>query len=221
MPKATTQVCCICGADPNASPSLTALLEPLPASSSLNIARLLNTNDVPQDADIPPIQQTIVAAEDRLCALDAQILPLKAALAQLVQRRTKIAEHLREHRAVLSVVRRVPPDLICEIFDLATVRSRAGPGAPPWRLGCISRSWRQYTVEYPLLWSCLTIPESPLDQGVMTTCLSALRTQLLRSGAASLDIYWSAVDSQSRPAHIGPHTSAFQFLAQFVPCRQI
>ncbi|KAJ6462202.1 hypothetical protein C8R45DRAFT_1178714 [Mycena sanguinolenta] len=154
---------------------------------------LLETNDAPRDSDISVIQQTISAAEDRLRALDAQIHPLQTTLAQLLQRRAEVAEHLREHRAVLSPVRRVPPELICEIFDMATAQSRATKS--PWWTGFISQPWRQYALAYPPLWSYLTVPASPWDE--RTARLPALRTQLLRSGPVPLDICWSEVDSRS------------------------
>ncbi|KAF7346651.1 F-box domain-containing protein [Mycena sanguinolenta] len=214
MPKATTQVCCICGADPKASPSFTALLEPFPASSSPDIARLLSTNDVPQDAHIPVIQQIISGAEERLRALDAYILPLQAALAQLVQQRADIAEHLREHRAILSPVRRVPPELVCEIFDLSTAQSR--DRIPPWQLGCISRTWRHYAVEYPPLWSYLTVPHFDLDENEITACLPALESQLCRSGTALLDIAWP-IDNRSPDSRILdlllPHSNSWRTVA--------
>ncbi|KAF7346649.1 ABC protein [Mycena sanguinolenta] len=190
MLEVTTQVCCNCGADLKASPSLTALLEPLSDISSPDIARLLSTNDVPQDADIPLIQQTISGAQDRLRAVDARILTLQAALAQLVKRRAEIVEHRREHRAILSPVRRVPPELVCKIFDLLTAPSRHRLPRAPWRLGWISRTWRQYAVEYPPLWSYLTVPGYHLGENSITACLPALKSQLCRSGSALLDIFW-------------------------------
>ncbi|KAJ6462216.1 hypothetical protein C8R45DRAFT_794939, partial [Mycena sanguinolenta] len=110
----------------------------------------LRTNDVPQDADIPLIQHTISAGEDGLRALDAQILPLQKLLAQLVQQRAGIAEYLREHYAILSPVRRVPPELVCEISDFWTVQSRAK--ILLWEIGWICRPWRRYALAYPPLW---------------------------------------------------------------------
>ncbi|KAJ6492085.1 hypothetical protein C8R45DRAFT_191495 [Mycena sanguinolenta] len=189
MPKAT---CCNLGGDPNASPSRASLLDPLPASSCPDIARLLSTNDVPQDADIPLIQQTIFEAEERLRPLDAQIHSLQAALAaQLVERRNELAEHLRGLRAILSPVRRVPPELICEIFDFATAQSRAFN--PPWRLGCISATWRQCALTHAALWTYVRVRASAWSCVSLT--LPKLEAQLLRCGTALLDVHWTIVNN--------------------------
>ncbi|KAJ7200657.1 hypothetical protein B0H12DRAFT_957543, partial [Mycena haematopus] len=113
----------------------------------------LSTNEVPLDSEIPVVREIISDAEDRMRALDAQIVYLQTTLAQLGQRRIETAHHLREHRAILSAVRRVPQELICEIFDLSTAQDRATPDAiPPWRLGFICHPWRQYALTYPPLW---------------------------------------------------------------------
>ncbi|KAJ7259179.1 hypothetical protein B0H12DRAFT_963000, partial [Mycena haematopus] len=113
----------------------------------------LNTNDAPMDSEIPFVEEIVSAGEDRLRALDAEITYLQTTLAQLVQRRIETTEHLHQHRAILSAVRRVPPELICEIFDWSTAQDRAVPGAmPPWWLGTISCPWRQYALAYSPLW---------------------------------------------------------------------
>ncbi|KAJ6453913.1 hypothetical protein C8R45DRAFT_944829 [Mycena sanguinolenta] len=148
------------------------------------MACLLTSNDVPLDSEIPAIQQIISDDDDRLGALDAEIrtvnaeiLHLQTTLTQLTQRRTDTIQHLREHRSIVSVVRRVPPELICEIFAWSAAQQRK---TPPWRLGFISRAWRQHDVGYPSLWSCLTIPAYPLTETFVTLRLSALKAQISR-----------------------------------------
>ncbi|KAJ6462180.1 hypothetical protein C8R45DRAFT_1080732 [Mycena sanguinolenta] len=117
----------------------------------------------------------------------------QAALAQLVEQGTEIAKHLREHRVILSPVRRVPTELICELFDMATAQSRA---VTPWWLGCISATWRQYALAHTRLWTCFSVRGSALDFLVLT--LPKLEAQLLRCGTALLDVHWTTVGT-SRP----------------------
>ncbi|KAF7376983.1 ABC protein [Mycena sanguinolenta] len=188
------EICWKCGTPPKPSPTLTALLEPLPSNPSPAMTRLLTSNDIPLDSDIPAIQQIIADDDHRLRALDAEILHLQATLAQLIQKRTETAQHVREHRSIVSVVRRVPPELICEILALSTTPHEE---TPPWRLGFISRSWRHCAVGYPCLWSFLTVPAYPLKESSITLRLSALQAQLLRCAAAPLDIHWSEVGGTS------------------------
>ncbi|KAJ6563925.1 hypothetical protein B0H19DRAFT_1140008 [Mycena capillaripes] len=193
-------ICWKCGA---ASPALALLLDPLsPGKLSPDIDRLLRTNDVPLDSEIPVIREIISEDQDRIDALDtmmgaldAQIRHLQATRAQLAERRRETADHAHQFHAIASPVRRVPQELICEIFALSTAQDRATLEAtPPWRLGFICRPWRQYALSYPLLWSSLTIStHREWIASRMTRLLSKLEAQLARSATAPLDISWSGV----------------------------
>ncbi|KAJ7087071.1 hypothetical protein C8R44DRAFT_564826, partial [Mycena epipterygia] len=112
----------------------------------------LTSNDVPLDSDVPYFQRIITKELDLIDVLDLQINNLQAALAQLIQSRDAAAESARQHQAIISSVRRVSPELICEIFALTL--STTGPRAkvPPWHLGQICRSWRKSAISYPILW---------------------------------------------------------------------
>ncbi|KAJ6454230.1 hypothetical protein C8R45DRAFT_1038404 [Mycena sanguinolenta] len=188
----TTDVCSECGAPSKAALAIASLIEPLPPNSSPDVIRLLSANDPPSDAEIPIVRQIIANDEDLMQTLDGQVVHLQNTLAQLMQKRSEIMEHIREHRAILSPLCRIPSELICEIFDLSTAQVRAEPYAtPPWRLGCISRSWRQYAVTYPPLWSSLTI-------SALSTYPSRENRQL-PACCLSLDIYWASIEQNSPP----------------------
>ncbi|KAF7346676.1 F-box domain-containing protein [Mycena sanguinolenta] len=220
-------VCCNCGAALNTSPSLVSLLKPLPSSPSPDITRLLKTNDAPLDAEISVVRQIISDDEDRLDALDARILHLQTVLAQLVKRRTQTSKHLRKHRSIASPIRRMPQELICEILDLSTARDRAGhEGKPPWRMGWISRSWRQYALGYPPLWSSFTVPASqayPWGEDWITSQLPRLESQLLRSGTGPLNIHWSRFDRKEPSSRILdlmlPHSNRWRTVSFHKPPR--
>ncbi|KAJ7194531.1 hypothetical protein GGX14DRAFT_475987, partial [Mycena pura] len=145
-------------------------------------------------------------------ALNAHILHLQATLAQLSQRRDETVEHLRVHRAILSPIRRVPMELVCTIFEMASAQNRVKFGTPPWQLGFICRSWRQYALSYPLLWSSVTVypcsSESKIQQ-----LLAQLQTQLSRATNASLDIHWSCVTRAPDSRLLGlilPHSNRWR-----------
>ncbi|KAJ7271017.1 hypothetical protein C8J57DRAFT_1320454 [Mycena rebaudengoi] len=178
---------------------LESLLEPLPLNPSPYVNRLLRSNDVPLDSEALVIRSIVLDGEDRMRALDAHILHLQVTLAQLSQRRNETVEHLRVHRAILSPIRRVPTELVCAIFALASAQNRVKWGTPPWRLGFICRSWRHYALSYPLLWSSVTVSCYPCwYESETQRLLSKLQTQLSRAANASLDIHWSGV------THNGP-----------------
>ncbi|KAJ7194535.1 hypothetical protein GGX14DRAFT_678592 [Mycena pura] len=172
---------------------LESLLEPLPLNPSPHVNRLLRSNDAPLDSEAFIIRSIVSDGEDRMRALDAHILHLQATLAQLSQRRDETVEHLRVHRPILSPIRRVPMGLVCTIFEMASVQNRVKLGTPPWQLGFICRSWRQYALSYPLLWSSVTVSCYPClyeYEKETQRHLSKLQAQLSRATNASLDIHW-------------------------------
>ncbi|KAJ6487150.1 hypothetical protein C8R47DRAFT_1216349 [Mycena vitilis] len=161
-----------------------------------DFTRLRTGNEVPLDSEIPLVRDVISSAEDRLNTLETQIRNLEVALSTLVQRRDETRQELHEHRAILHPVRRVPSELVCDIFAL-TLDDPDDPDdpdaafhafgyTPPWYLGQISRSWRHWAVAYPRLWNYITIPSSAPPSG---DCL-AFDELLLRSGDAPLNVYW-------------------------------
>ncbi|KAJ7648286.1 hypothetical protein DFH06DRAFT_574444 [Mycena polygramma] len=179
------------------APSQTLALLDLPAASP-NLTHLLTSNEPPLETEVPSIQNVIGHGQDRITLLHAQISSLEAqihdlnnALLQFQNQRDEIAESVRQHQSVLSPVRRVPAELLCEIF-LATSPSEDANN-PPWYLGHICRSWRRYALSYPALWLSIAISSSPLDVSRMISILGA---QLERSAYAPLDIHWRCVDNR-------------------------
>ncbi|KAJ7653984.1 hypothetical protein DFH06DRAFT_1203401 [Mycena polygramma] len=87
-------------------------------SSLPDLSALLSSYDGPPESEVPSIRQIVADGEDILAALDAQIHELESKLAPLVQKREEVAERVRRNRAIISPVRRVPAELVCEIFAL-------------------------------------------------------------------------------------------------------
>jgi hypothetical protein len=180
------QACWKCGA-----PSTPTPVPPIP-EPAFDYTHLLTRNDVPHDSEIPFIRDIITDGQNRVDALDIKIRHLEATLAKFARQRDENAEHLRQHRAILHPIRRVPPELICEIFALTLAMDHVSGNngeiadKPPWHLGHICQSWRSYGLAYPQLWNSITIPSSPIQDGY-----SMLETQLLRSANAPLRIHWA------------------------------
>ncbi|KAJ7629695.1 hypothetical protein DFH06DRAFT_708635 [Mycena polygramma] len=190
------KLCATCRVPLAQETSVSLLHLPKLEAPSQSLTRLLQSNDIPLEADIPFIRD-VSNAQDQLDAFNAQIDSLQATLAQLTRRRDETAEYVRQHRAVISPVRRVPPELLCEIFVLAWCneddedRTKTAR-APPWYLGHRSRSWRDAAVSYAPLWCSISttfIDGHPLPM---------LETQLARSGNAPLSIFWRC-DEYYRP----------------------
>ncbi|KAJ7874261.1 hypothetical protein B0H13DRAFT_2348675 [Mycena leptocephala] len=97
-----------------------ATLVDLPANPSQNIrlTHLLTSNDVPLETEIPFIRDIISEGKNRedaltaqMGALAAQIRRLKDTITQLKRKRTETTNYVRQHCAVISSVRCVPPEL--------------------------------------------------------------------------------------------------------------
>ncbi|KAJ6595151.1 hypothetical protein DFH09DRAFT_1024997, partial [Mycena vulgaris] len=152
------QSCWSCGAPPF-PPELP------PPSPSVDLAQLLTRNDVPQLFEIQSVLQVISDSQGRLNLLDAQIESVQATLAQLARDREETAGCLRQHKAIISPVRRVPPELLCEIFSLTLPWKKMFNDIEvlqsPWRLGHVCAPWRDAAIGYPPLWRVLEIQNSP------------------------------------------------------------
>ncbi|KAJ7877496.1 hypothetical protein B0H13DRAFT_2200559, partial [Mycena leptocephala] len=194
-----TRFCWKCGAPP----TIPLALHPDSPSTnpSLDFTRLLTSNDVPLESEVQVVQNIIFEGQRRVDTLDVQIQALHTSLAELLQRRDGKAEHVRQHRVIISPVRRVPQELICEIFALTLSYGRLDDEGralqPPWYLGHICRSWRHAALSFGPLWSSITIPLSLSSSD--SRLLPAIEAQLLRTANASLDMGWSDVQVDINP----------------------
>ncbi|KAJ7815047.1 hypothetical protein B0H14DRAFT_2177845, partial [Mycena olivaceomarginata] len=118
----------------------------------------LTSNDVPLDSETSFIRD-ISDRQSQVDLLDTQIEDLEVAMARLTRKRDEIADQARQHRAIVSPVPRVPPELVCEILavSLSTDNTNSPSFKAPWHLGHIFQSWRRTVLAYPARWSSITI----------------------------------------------------------------
>ncbi|KAJ7444659.1 hypothetical protein B0H11DRAFT_2291217 [Mycena galericulata] len=153
--------------------------------ASSRLTYLLQSNDVPVADDIPAIRAIIFHNQARVGALNAQLDALRTRVEQIEKERDEIEDTVRKQTAVISAVRRVPSELISEIFSLTPCTRRRADRkvtCPPWRLGHICRSWRNTALSNPFLWRSVEI------SWVADWNLLELETQLLRSGNVPLQV---------------------------------
>ena len=170
---------------------------------------LLDSGYVPSERDKATVNRAIEDAKVNLSTIDEEILALQESLARLQSRRTQVEEYIATHQAVLAPIRRLPPEILSEIFLFAAAeatiswphvqpvgdaKSMSGNGAcdantVPWRLGAVCSLWRATLVSLPKLWSTIYLRISPgiLPHGVGTQELTRrvlrfLDTCLARAG---------------------------------------
>ncbi|KAJ7635719.1 hypothetical protein DFH06DRAFT_1003365, partial [Mycena polygramma] len=175
------ELCWKCGAPPRTTlPAIDGPQAP-PGASSQDLARLMTTNEAPLDPEVQSIQILIAHGKQQADAMDAQIADFHATLTQLVRKRDETMDGVRQYRVVLSSARRVPLELLCEIFAL-TMSADDAAERPPWYLGQICRSWRLGALAWPSLWTSVNLPNSTHSM------LPMVQTQLLRSANAPLAV---------------------------------
>ncbi|KAJ7689300.1 hypothetical protein B0H17DRAFT_1180302 [Mycena rosella] len=156
---------------------------------SFRLAHLLESNDPPLDSDISSIRRIISDSQDRRDALNIQL----GLMSKLIAERDEMAECVRRHTAVLSAARRVPAEIVGEIFAATLPWTRrlgeATVTCAPWRLANVCRSWRASALADPFLWSSIAIlrPSGGVPISDLYP-LSMLESQLLRSGNVPLDV---------------------------------
>ncbi|KAJ7168033.1 hypothetical protein C8R46DRAFT_1270845 [Mycena filopes] len=148
-----------------------------PATSAV-VNRLLSTNDAPLPGEM-------LILRDLIAAHRAQIsrLPLESATAEFPGDLDGMEDELRRYVAILSPLRRIPAEILCEIFTWrmlhdANLRYPGSDAAPPWYLGHICRRWRDIARTYGPLWSSITLyMRGPYD-GTREGSSEAIKAQI-------------------------------------------
>ncbi|KAJ7252063.1 hypothetical protein B0H12DRAFT_1051591, partial [Mycena haematopus] len=182
-------------------------------------ASRLGTNYCPADEELAQIQGLLIEPCLRLKHLDDEIAVIRTALDKLNAERDTIAKYVATHKALLSPLRRLPRDIIEEIFlaCLPTHRNCVMSATEaPVILGRICSSWRTISLSTPRLWSRLHIvqPQS-LDfaPGLRKVGqrLEVGNAWLKRSGNCPLSISFQSVHS-----HYIPSQESHQFMKLLV-----
>ncbi|KAJ7112104.1 hypothetical protein C8R44DRAFT_882508 [Mycena epipterygia] len=126
--------CWKCGAPP------TALADEPPVDRPpIDLSHLLASNGPSLDSQTAFIRQAVIFNQLRVDALNSRIDALRSTMEQLIEERDEMAERVKQYTGILSPIRHVPPELICEIFSWTSRRTRKigenTVAQPPWHLG--------------------------------------------------------------------------------------
>ncbi|KAF7348307.1 hypothetical protein MSAN_01784400 [Mycena sanguinolenta] len=129
--------------------------------SNSPFANRLNTNYVPSDSEVLEIRALVLDPSAEIARIDTQIEALEITLGQLKEQRAALKGPIDAHKALISPMRRIPQDVLLEIFFacLPTEHNAViDPAEAPLVLGRISRHWRDVAYSVPMLWSSIHIP---------------------------------------------------------------
>ncbi|KAJ6594645.1 hypothetical protein B0H19DRAFT_1096301 [Mycena capillaripes] len=196
-------------------------------------ASRLGTNYCPKDEEVLEIEQLLVEPLSRLDRLDNKITDLHQALAELIEERENLNAYVEGHRALISPVRRLPLDIIQEIFVACLPTHRncvMSAQEAPVLLGRICSSWRAISLSTPRLWARLHIAEptryevfsgatsTEVYEQKLAQRLETTKIWLSRSGQCPLSI---SLDSSQE--HTGPpggpdaFPNTYLFLQAMIP----
>ncbi|KAJ6594539.1 hypothetical protein B0H19DRAFT_64294 [Mycena capillaripes] len=167
--------------------------------SSSPFAAQLGTNYCPQDEELAQINSLLIDPCLRLKRLDDEIAVMQNAINKLNEERDALATYVEAHRALISPVRRLPLDIMEEIFMACLPTHRncvMSAQEAPIILGRICSSWRTISLSTPRLWSRLHIVEPTRQYGSthglydakVAQRLEVANTWLRRSGNCPLAI---------------------------------
>ncbi|KAF5315988.1 hypothetical protein D9758_018111 [Tetrapyrgos nigripes] len=172
-------------------------------------SHLLSSNYAASDSDVPLVKAIITSSSDTLRRLNSKVQKLQTALRELEQKRNSVQIWIDAHRALLSPSRRLPAELLSEIFAHCLPRDRnpnCSQSEAPILLGRVCRTWRQVSLSTPYLWASIHIV-LPIraSRSVILSWIDARRegveTWLGRSGSLPLSISvtdWTSTSYGSR-----------------------
>ncbi|KAJ4492905.1 hypothetical protein C8J55DRAFT_217821 [Lentinula edodes] len=141
---------------------------PIPLHSTC-VDNLLHTNDSPTEDEQKTMETSLGHGKSELKHLKARIVSVKVLLEELERAKALLAKAVSEHETVLNPMRRMPDDLLVEIFLHGTglyidpgdyfpsARHSLDLNSPPWTYSRVCRRWRGTAMRTPLLWTRVKI----------------------------------------------------------------
>jgi hypothetical protein len=153
---------------------------------SYPVPRLLQLNEPPTEVELQAIRDSLKETDDEISAIDAEIERLCAepeTADMLRWQRKTLTRHRAVHAQLLSPLRRLPPELLSEIFT-HTLCGHFSTVIELMHLSQICSRWRKVALSMPSLWSSLGVAYvDRRDRGRMTEAVSIC---LSRSGLSML-----------------------------------
>ncbi|KAF8196559.1 hypothetical protein BJ912DRAFT_955651 [Pholiota molesta] len=182
------------------------IIPSLPGVSKLKLPQppvphLLRSNLPPSDSERDLIKKTIADAGNTVSNLK-QKLATRIEAGQTNRGWETVTRHkigqatrfINQHEGIISSIRRLPIELIQEIFAWATLHVRTHSryrtvSELPWRLSQVCQTWRASALSVSTLWSFLPTLQLKKSRAATRHQMGYLTELLRRSGKAPLDIY--------------------------------
>ncbi|KAF7345524.1 F-box domain-containing protein [Mycena venus] len=157
---------------------------------------LLNSNAPPDDSETTFIRAVVSDADARLASIDSEISKLQERLKQLEEERVLLSSYRTRNSAILSPLRRMPSEILCEIFSWtlpsigeALITDHFDQTQSPWLVTRISSRWRAVSLSTPSLWSRIAIDYRQGLKGPSTYSYSLVEVQIQRAQNLKIHFY--------------------------------
>ncbi|KAJ6523827.1 hypothetical protein B0H19DRAFT_1200937 [Mycena capillaripes] len=183
---------------------------------------ILHTNIVPPDEEIPHIRQLVVAPLQEIQHLTNEIAKIRDVVPQqrneLVRKRDGLTEFVESHLALVSMARKLPHDVVREIFAVSLPDTRhptMNRTDAPVAISQICSDWRRIALSMPRLWTSLHIALPTANPNIETKAIiDGIKIWFARSGGLPLSIsYVSGSDADG--VHAEDRSWILQTLVQF------
>ncbi|KAK0466620.1 hypothetical protein IW261DRAFT_1407309, partial [Armillaria novae-zelandiae] len=141
------------------------------APPDARIIDLLHTNAPPTPIETQSLQATLSETPNRIAELDSLIDSTTSLLRYLTNDRNQALENQANAKMILSPCRRLPSELLADIFIRCSLRDRYSSPLDPhglhWTLSHVCRKWREVAIGTPQIWSriCLFFVNDRLLNG--------------------------------------------------------
>ncbi|THU96185.1 hypothetical protein K435DRAFT_664919, partial [Dendrothele bispora CBS 962.96] len=159
---------------------------------------VLHTNHVPSPSEITEIRDLLRAPEQELMQIDAEIAKLQSQVAKLQSRRVILDTFVTAHRALLSPIRRIPNEILAEVFVMCLPQSvqssiyypSTGVDKAPLIFTRVCKTWRTVSLSTPRLWCQLSfhIPHDLTNVELWQAQQHGIDLWLQRSGDLPLSL---------------------------------
>ncbi|KAJ7466165.1 hypothetical protein B0H11DRAFT_2048710 [Mycena galericulata] len=179
----------------------------------MDLLSLINTNDAPTESQAREIHRLLEAGQNDLKRIEDATLKVSLILSELQFQKRQRTKSLPALRRILSPIRRLPSELLAEIFLFCRADSMSSSFSildvrkAPMLLSHVAAHWRAVSIGTPMLWDtpCFRYSIVPGPKAIY------MRTILQRS--LNLPTSLSFETSGTRLSISAGNTDCFQFFA--------
>ncbi|KAJ7593928.1 hypothetical protein C8J56DRAFT_424281 [Mycena floridula] len=150
--------------------------------TSASVSTLISSNRAPSDSEENVIRQAISCSKQEIQALDVQIAEVRDRLEELLEARQHLVSNLAIHQTILSPIRRIPPEILSDIFEFYVLDAPLAADQGAWLLAKVCADWKSITDTSPRVWAHIKIGMSTRRK----SCV--LQQHLVRSRKCPLNI---------------------------------